>query len=67
MPEVQSHGIRTYVREDMGSYPFELWARADHEIAAAYAKAGSPSRPCPAWTLPCRCYICMLSRKTQDT
>jgi len=31
-----------YVREDMGSYPFEMWARAGREIGAAYAKAGSP-------------------------
>jgi pimeloyl-ACP methyl ester carboxylesterase len=31
-----------YVREDMGSYPFEMWARAGREIGEAYAKAGSP-------------------------
>ncbi len=31
-----------YVREDMGSYPFEMWARAGREISGAYAKAGSP-------------------------
>ena len=31
-----------YVREDMSSYPFEMWARAGREISAAYAKAGSP-------------------------
>ncbi|GIW52791.1 MAG: hypothetical protein KatS3mg081_2146 [Gemmatimonadales bacterium] len=31
-----------YVREDMGSYPFEMWARAGREISDAYAKAGSP-------------------------
>lgn len=31
-----------YVRDDMGSYPFEMWARAGREIGAAYAKAGSP-------------------------
>jgi pimeloyl-ACP methyl ester carboxylesterase len=33
-----------YVREDMGSYPFEMWARAGREIGAAYGKAGSPLR-----------------------
>lgn len=33
-----------YVREDMGSYPFEMWARAGREISAAYANAGSPLR-----------------------
>lgn len=31
-----------YVREDMGSYPFEMWARAGREISGAYAKARSP-------------------------
>jgi len=31
-----------FVREDMGSYPFEMWARAGREISSAYAKAGSP-------------------------
>ncbi len=31
-----------YVREDMGSYPFEMWARAGREISNAYTKAGSP-------------------------
>lgn len=33
-----------YVRDDMGSYPFAMWARAGREIGAAYAKAGSPLR-----------------------
>lgn len=31
-----------YVREDMGSYPFEMWARAGREFSAAYGRAGSP-------------------------
>lgn len=31
-----------YVREDMGSYGFDMWARAAREISAAYANAGSP-------------------------
>ena len=34
--------LTDYVREDMGSYPFEMWARAGREISAAYEKAGSP-------------------------
>lgn len=34
--------LTQYVRQDMGSYPFEMWARAGREISAAYAKAGSP-------------------------
>ncbi|MCP9792745.1 alpha/beta hydrolase [Vulcanococcus limneticus Candia 3F8] len=41
------HGLDTpelvqYVREDMGSYGFDMWARAGREISAAYAQAGSP-------------------------
>lgn len=34
--------LTRYVRDDMGSYPFEMWARAGREISAAYANAGSP-------------------------
>ncbi len=36
--------LTRYVREDMGSYPFAMWARAGREIGAAYARAGSPLR-----------------------
>lgn len=35
-------GLVQYVREDMGSYGFDMWARAGREISASYAKAGSP-------------------------
>ncbi|MGE5444637.1 MAG: alpha/beta fold hydrolase, partial [Ignavibacteriales bacterium] len=31
-----------FVREEMGSYGFEMWSRAAREISAAYAEAGSP-------------------------
>lgn len=31
-----------FVRQEMGSYGFEMWARAAREISAAYAKAGKP-------------------------
>ncbi|HXH14461.1 MAG TPA: alpha/beta hydrolase [Alphaproteobacteria bacterium] len=34
--------LTAYVRQDMGSYGFDMWARAGREIGAAYAKAGSP-------------------------
>jgi pimeloyl-ACP methyl ester carboxylesterase len=34
--------LTRYVREDMGSYGFSMWARAGREISAAYAQAGSP-------------------------
>ena len=41
------HGIDNpslirFVREEMGSYGFEMWARAAREISAAYARSGSP-------------------------
>lgn len=34
--------LTSYVREDMGSYPFDMWRRAGREISAAYAHAASP-------------------------
>jgi pimeloyl-ACP methyl ester carboxylesterase len=34
--------LARYVREDMGSYSFDMWARAGREIYSAYAKEGSP-------------------------
>lgn len=34
--------LSRYVREDMGSYGFDMWARAGRDIGAAYARAASP-------------------------
>jgi pimeloyl-ACP methyl ester carboxylesterase len=34
--------LSRYVREDMGSYGFDMWSRAGREIGSAYAKAPSP-------------------------
>ena len=34
--------VERFVREDMGAYGFDMWARASREIAAAYARAQSP-------------------------
>lgn len=34
--------LSRYVREDMGSYGFDMWSRAGREIGSAYATAGSP-------------------------
>lgn len=39
---VEHAEVLRYVREDMGSYPATMWARAGREIAGAYAAAGSP-------------------------
>src|SRR5262245_16548417 len=39
---VDHAGVVRFVREDMGSHGFEMWARGAREIAAAYAAAGSP-------------------------
>ena len=38
----ESPELVQYVREDMGSYGFDMWSRAGREISAAYAQAGSP-------------------------
>lgn len=34
--------LTQYVHKDMGSYPYEMWARAGREISAAYAAEQSP-------------------------
>ncbi|HEX8951684.1 MAG TPA: alpha/beta hydrolase [Polyangia bacterium] len=39
---VDDANVVRFVREDMGSYGFDMWARAGREIAAAYARAHSP-------------------------
>lgn len=36
--------LTSYVREDMGSYGYEMWARAGREISATYGRAGNPLR-----------------------
>jgi pimeloyl-ACP methyl ester carboxylesterase len=39
---IDNPSLIRFVREDTGSYGFEMWARAAREISAAYAHAGSP-------------------------
>jgi pimeloyl-ACP methyl ester carboxylesterase len=39
---VENPKVRRFVREDMGSYTAAMWSRAGREIAAAYAREGSP-------------------------
>ena len=39
---VSSASVTAYVRDDMATYGFDMWARAAREISAAYAQAGSP-------------------------
>lgn len=41
---VDNPELHRFVREEMGSYGFDMWARAAREINAAYARAGSPLR-----------------------
>ena len=41
---VDSAELTRFICEDMGSYPFAMWARAGCEIVAAYTEAGSPLR-----------------------
>ena len=35
-------GILDFIRNDMGSYGTDMWARAGREIGAAYAREGNP-------------------------
>lgn len=39
---VENREVIRFVREEMGSYPGEMWGRAGREIGAAYAAHGSP-------------------------
>ena len=44
--------LTRYIRDDMGSYAFQMWARAGREISRAYAKAGSPLQALAALDVP---------------
>ncbi|MEM0444177.1 MAG: alpha/beta hydrolase [Candidatus Caldarchaeum sp.] len=39
---IDNQKLIQFVRQEMGSYGFDMWARAAREISAAYAEAGSP-------------------------
>ena len=41
---VSNSVVTQFVRQGMGSFGFEMWARAGREISAAYAQAGNPLR-----------------------
>jgi pimeloyl-ACP methyl ester carboxylesterase len=41
---VDHASVHRFVRDDMGAYPAEMWARAGREIGAAYEREGSPLR-----------------------
>ncbi|MBZ4416773.1 alpha/beta fold hydrolase [Myxococcus sp. RHSTA-1-4] len=47
---VEDKSIIRFVREDMGSFGEEMWARAAREISSAYAREGSPLRALSALT-----------------
>ncbi|MBI4522874.1 MAG: alpha/beta hydrolase [Deltaproteobacteria bacterium] len=42
LSNVENAALIRFVREEMGSYGFEMWSRAAREIAAAYAEKGTP-------------------------
>lgn len=49
---VEDEDVIRFVREDMGSFGEEMWARAAREIATAYAREGSPLRALSGLTPP---------------
>lgn len=49
---VEHPGVLRFVREDMGSYPAAMWARAAREIAGAYSREGSPLQALAALAAP---------------
>jgi len=51
-PGLEETHITRHVREEMGSYGFEMWSRAAREMAAAQARHGSPLRALAALDSP---------------
>ena len=49
---VDNQELSAYLRNDMGTYAFDMWARAGREISAAYNAAGSPLRALAAFDSP---------------
>lgn len=49
---VDSPALAAYLRKDMGTYAFDMWARAGREISAAYNAAGNPLRALAALDSP---------------
>ena len=45
-------GVADFIRNDMGSYGTEMWARAGREIGAAYAREGNPLKALAALPSP---------------
>jgi pimeloyl-ACP methyl ester carboxylesterase len=41
---VENPELTRFVRDELGSYGFEMWSRAAREIGNAYAKSGNPLR-----------------------
>src|ERR1022692_3517199 len=44
LSEIDGARIVDQVRRDMGSYGYDMWSRAGHEIEAEYARFQSPLR-----------------------
>ena len=49
---VEHPDVVRFVREDMGSYRFDCWARGGREIGSSYAAAGSPLEALSAFDPP---------------
>lgn len=49
---VDSPELAAYLHEDMGTYGFDMWARAGREISAAYSAAGNALRALSALDSP---------------
>jgi pimeloyl-ACP methyl ester carboxylesterase len=42
LQDVENPDLQVFVKEEMGSFGFEMWSRAAREIDAAYTREGSP-------------------------
>ncbi len=64
---VDHSGVHRFVRDDMGDYPEEMWARAGREIGAAYGREGSPLQALAALAPRSRCSTPTRSPKMRRT
>jgi pimeloyl-ACP methyl ester carboxylesterase len=44
LADSQNSEVRDHIRQEMGAYGFEMWARAAREIGRAYKREGNPLR-----------------------
>ena len=49
---VDNLGLARFIHQEMGAYPYEMWARAARSISKGYTEAGSPLQALSSLTPP---------------